>query len=226
VAGTLTLAELRLSLLDTCDGVVAARDELTRLDALAGDGDLGETLATGFTAVRNLLESGEFEDVGAMLTAVGRELGRRAPSTLGTLLAGAFGRMGTQSRGLQALGPAQFAAALGAAVTAVADRGGAAVGQRTVLDAMEPSARAANQAAAAGSGMAEVAASAARAAQEGTVESAALEPQVGRAAWIGARVIGEPDAGATAWAVLMEAFAASVARESAGPGPRSSSSTS
>jgi phosphoenolpyruvate---glycerone phosphotransferase subunit DhaL len=215
VGDQLDLAGFRLALLDTCDGVVNARDELIRLDAVAGDGDLGATLATGFTAVRTLLETQQFEDVGTMLTALGRELGRRAPSTLGTLLAGAFGRMGTQVKGVLNLSPEQLTDALSAAAEAVADRGGVTVGQRTVLDAMEPSARAAAAAAAEGSDVATVASRAAQAARQGAADTARMSPQVGRAAWIGDRVIGEPDAGATAWAVILDAFAAGVARQRA-----------
>jgi phosphoenolpyruvate---glycerone phosphotransferase subunit DhaL len=216
VADTLDLAGFRQALLDTCDGVIAARDELIRLDALAGDGDLGATLATGFKAIRVLLEGEEFQDVGTMLVAVGRELGRRAPSTLGTLLSGAFSWMGKATMGLNVLSASQFGEALSAAGDAIRDRGGVTAGQRTVLDAIEPSAIAACAAAESGSGFAATAGLAAQAARRGAAETAGMEPQVGRAAWIGNRVMGEPDAGATAWAVLLEAFAGSVARRGAG----------
>lgn len=215
MADALDLHDFRHSLLETCDGVVAARDELTRLDAAAGDGDLGATLATGFTSVRTLLEAEEFGDIGTMLVAAGRELGRRAPSTMGTLLAAAFARMGSQAKGLTVLTTAQFGEALVAAGAAVRERGQVTVGQRSVLDAIDPSAQAACSAAASGSDVVAVVTMAARAARDGAAETSRMEPQVGRAAWVGARVVGLPDAGATAWAVLLEAFAESVARRGA-----------
>lgn len=215
MADVLDLPDFRTSLLDTCDGVVAARDELIRLDAAAGDGDLGLTLATGFKAVQAMLESEEFADIGSMLLAVGRELARRAPSTMGTLLAAVFAQMGSQTKGLTTMSGAQFGEALVAGGAAIRDRGQVTVGQRTVLDAIDPSAQAASSAAALGSSFVVVALKAAKAARAGAAETAQMEPQVGRAAWIGTRVVGTPDAGATAWAVMLEAFAESVARRRA-----------
>jgi dihydroxyacetone kinase-like protein len=209
------LAAFRAALCDTCDGVVAAREELIRLDALAGDGDLGATLATGFKAVRVLIDSTEYSDIGSMLTDVGRELGRRAPSTLGTLLSGAFARMGKAVAGKAAVDGADLSDALRAACDAIEQRGGVTTGQRTILDALEPSARAAREAQAANVSVVAVVARAAEAARTGAAATARMEPQVGRAAWIGSRVVGEPDAGATAWAVMLEAFAVGVAHHGA-----------
>ncbi len=39
---------LRAALVHTCDCIAREREQLCALDAAAGDGDLGVTLATGF----------------------------------------------------------------------------------------------------------------------------------------------------------------------------------
>lgn len=204
---SIDLPSFRAALLSMCDGVVVAREELIRLDAFAGDGDLGATLATGFKAVKTTLDTTEYPDVGAMLVAVGGELGRRAPSTLGTLLSSAFIRMGKVMTGKNEVDGFDFVAMLRGACEAIEQRGGVTTGQRTILDAIDPSARAASEAQIAHPDITTVILAAAQAAKVGAAETATMAPQVGRAAWIGARVIGEPDAGATAWAVILEAFA-------------------
>src|SRR4051794_40798531 len=83
----LTSDRLRESLLFACERLKDARQELCSLDAAAGDGDLGATLANGFAAVADRLLAMGNARPGAIFIEVGSELARTAPSTLGTLLA-------------------------------------------------------------------------------------------------------------------------------------------
>ena len=203
----LTFQELRAALTRVADRMEASRDELCALDAIAGDGDLGVTMATGFAAVRPLIESPPAEDAGQLLSQIGMQLGRAAPSTMGTLTATAFLRAGTKVRGKVDLTADDVAGLLEAAAQGIRDRGKADVGQRTALDALVPAATAAREAADGGQSPAAVLASAADAAEAGAASTAEMEPQVGRAAWIADRARGNRDAGATAWATLLRALA-------------------
>jgi dihydroxyacetone kinase-like protein len=188
--------------------VRSARDELCALDASAGDGDLGATLELGFTEIATLLDSSaEYEDIGALLRAVGLELARKAPSTMGTLLAGAFLQAGKELAGCTELGARDAVTFLRAASEAVADRGHAAVGERTVLDSMAPAAAAAAASAEQGGSPAAVFAAGASGAQEGAAATAGMEPKHGRANWIKERAFGSRDAGAVAWAVYVGGLA-------------------
>src|SRR4051794_18447891 len=74
--------------------VQAAQADLNRLDGVAGDGDLGATMATGAAALLMLLPELETQDLAAALRRCGGELARKAPSTCGTLLATAALRAG------------------------------------------------------------------------------------------------------------------------------------
>jgi dihydroxyacetone kinase-like protein len=197
------------ALLLTCDRVDAAKEELCALDAVAGDGDLGATLASGFTHVRAVLEDPDLDrgDVGALLTQAGGVLARKAPSTIGALLATAFMRAGAELKGCVALDAVQAARLLQTASDAVAERGRVETGQRTVVDAMAPAAEAGAEASRRNADPAEVFRAAAAAASRGAEATAEMEPVVGRAGWIADRARGHADAGATAWAVIVSAIA-------------------
>ena len=187
--------------------VCAAQDELCALDAAAGDGDLGATLAMGFTHLNRWLETFDGDDVGALLFAYGAELARTAPSTIGTLLATAYMRAGKQVSGLTELQGPDVAALLEAAANGVAERGRADVGQRTILDAMFPSSSAAADAVEQGRDAQDAMRAAAIAARAGADATAQMEPQHGRAGWIKDRARGLEDAGAVAWAIYLGGLA-------------------
>lgn len=205
---TITGRVFEQALLLAGDRVIAAREELCALDAAAGDGDLGATLAVGFGHVRNALDADpDGGEIGAMLAKAGGELARKAPSTIGALLATAFLRAGTTLSGVEGMQASEVAILLRVAATAVAERGGAAAGQRTILDAMLVAAEAAEAAALRGIDGPEtlqIAATAAKVAAQATAE---MEPQLGRAGWIKDRAWGTPDAGAVAWAIFLDGLA-------------------
>lgn len=198
----ISAAELKELLVRAGDLVCGARDELCALDAAAGDGDLGATLATGFAHGREALEqAGEDEDAGALLRRLGLELARKAPSTIGALLASAFLCAGKELDGRSELGADEIAALLQAAAAGVSERGGATPGQRTIVDAMVAAADAAD--AARGGGIGATLQAGAAGARAGAEATAAMEPQHGRAGWIADRARGSQDAGAAAWAVFV-----------------------
>lgn len=206
-SGTLGAGALAARFAAAADHVVAARDELCALDAVAGDGDLGVTLATGFTAVRSLVAASPSGDAGELLVAVGRELGRKAPSTIGTLISIALVRAGVALRGKRELAAGDVATMLEVAAAAVRERGHVQTGQRTVLDAIAASADEARRASTAGQNAVEVLELAAAAARSGADSTVAMEPVVGRAGWLKERARGHADAGATAWAIFLGGLA-------------------
>jgi len=196
-----------------CSDMTAARDELCELDAAAGDGDLGVTIATGFQAGEAYLAGSDEADPGTALVAVGGEFARKAPSTIGALLATAFMRGGKAIQGSDPIDAAAVAALLDAAATGVAERGRASAGERTVLDAMRPAADAALAAAGEGATGLEALRRAAAAGRAGAEATAEMEPRHGRAGWIPDRARGKPDAGAAAWAMFLASLETRVGAE-------------
>jgi dihydroxyacetone kinase-like protein len=190
-----------------------ARDELNRLDAAAGDGDLGLTMTAAAQGAAALAERGELDGkpLAEALRALGRELARCAPSTSGTLLARGLLQAGREA-GDHADDPpvGQAAALVRAGIAGIQKAGKAQPGDRTMLDALMPLAAALQDAADRGEPPAAATAAAAQAARAGAESTKDLEPKVGRASWIPDRARGNVDAGAHAVAIIAAAVATAV----------------
>lgn len=197
---------------DAAEAVLNAADELNRLDAQAGDGDLGVTMATAARAVQSVLPTVWDQAPPELLRACGSAIAQKAPSTAGTLVATGLLRA---ARALAAPGAPEGAAAVAMALesagSGIAERGKAELGSKTMLDSLAPAAAAAAVAAAAGHGVEAVLESASAAAETGAAATAGMRPRHGRAGWLAERSAGHEDAGARLVAIAMHAAAASVA---------------
>src|SRR5262245_5447414 len=172
--------------------LVDRKDELNRLDGVAGDGDLGLTVSTGARALLELAPSLEALPEAEAIRKAGTEIARKAPSTGGTLIAFALMAAAKASVAPEAPAVERAAAYLEAAAASIAHRGQVAPGDRTMLDALQPAAEAL-RAAAAGSSGAEAARAAAEAADAGAKGTASMAAKVGRAGWLADRAAGHED---------------------------------
>ncbi|MBC8536100.1 dihydroxyacetone kinase subunit DhaL [Feifania hominis] len=189
------------------DKMAASRDLLCELDSVAGDGDLGLTMAHGFTAVSDSMAASAEQDLGKLLMAAGMAMAEKVPSTMGTLMASAVMAAGKSVKGKTALVPADLPGMVQAAVEGIKKRGKAEQGDKTILDAMIPAAEAMGalgEQATAG----EFASAGRRAAAEGVEQTKQMKPKFGRAAWYGEQNIGKQDPGATAALCVAEAVEA------------------
>ncbi|HEY7303232.1 MAG TPA: DAK2 domain-containing protein, partial [Bryobacteraceae bacterium] len=93
---------------------------------------------------------------------------------------------------------------------AISEIGGAAAGDRTMLDALLPFVRALNAAFEAGQPLSEALADAAAAAEEGAQATTQMLPRRGRSSYLGDRCLGHPDPGAVAVAIWLRAVANSI----------------
>ena len=200
------------------EALIASRERLNEADSTAGDGDLGITAASMGEALIALAPELDGVEPAAALRRIGLEIGARAPSTFGTLislgLVGASRALGAADEAPDArLADPERAARLARAVeSAIATRGKAARGGKTLLDALGPAADALGVAAEAGVSLAEAAALASLAALEGADDTAGMEPTMGRQAWLADRARGSVDAGALAVAIAFRAAADQLAR--------------
>jgi dihydroxyacetone kinase len=181
------------------------KDELNRLDGVAGDGDLGLTVSAGARALLDLAPTLEELPEAEAIRRCGTEIARRAPSTGGTLIAFAFMAAAKASVAPVATAVERAAAYLDAAADSIAQRGQVAPGDRTMLDAFRPAADAVRAAAERGDDAASAAQAAAQAADEGAMGTAAMAAKVGRAGWLADRAAGHEDAGARLIAMAIRA---------------------
>lgn len=174
--------------------------ELNALDAALGDGDHGTGISTAF---RHAAEGvAEAENPAEVLRLTASSLMNRMGGSSGALYGTLFLRVSAAVQGLDTLDLNAFAALWEAGLKGVKERGKAAEGDKTMLDALAPAA-AAFQAAPDLLSALEAAAQAARAGAEKTKEMIAKH---GRAKYTGERSLGHVDAGAASVALMFEAM--------------------
>ncbi|WP_086819267.1 dihydroxyacetone kinase subunit DhaL [Allokutzneria sp. NRRL B-24872] len=185
--------------------VIAHRDELVELDRVIGDGDHGENLHRGFTAVLAKLDGGGFDSPAAVLKVTATTLISTVGGAAGPLYGTAFLRSATALGNVSEVDGRQVVAALEAALEGVVARGKAAPGDKTMVDALTPAVAAARSTVDAG--VAEVLMAAADAAEQGAAATVPLVARKGRASYLGERSAGHLDPGARSTAVLLRALA-------------------
>jgi len=182
-----------------------AEAELTDLDSRVGDGDLGISMVRGAAAIRGLPEDA-WRAPDCALAAMAHALRRAIGGSSGPFYATALLRA-ARMLGAGPVTAESWARAFAAAVSSIAELGGAKRGDRTMLDALAPARDAFGAALAEGLAVDAAWARAIAAAEEGAAATAAMHPRLGRAAYQGSRAIGTPDAGAMAVLVWMRAIA-------------------
>ncbi|GHD33019.1 dihydroxyacetone kinase subunit DhaL [Streptomyces galbus] len=171
-------------------------ERLTALDSPIGDADHGSNLRRGFAAVTAALEKEAPRTPGAVLILAGRQLISTVGGASGPLYGTLLRRTGKALGDAPEVGPEQLAEALRAGVDAVMQLGGAAPGDKTMIDALVP----AVDALADGFGAARAAA------EQGAEATTPLQARKGRASYLGERSIGHQDPGATSAALLIAAL--------------------
>ncbi|SDP68250.1 dihydroxyacetone kinase, C-terminal domain [Actinopolyspora xinjiangensis] len=189
------------------DAMAEHRDELVELDRAIGDGDHGENMDRGFRAVVAQLDLADPPTPGAVLKLVATSLISSVGGASGPLFGTAFLRAASSAGEVEELDGATLAASLRAAVEGVVSRGKAEPEDKTMIDALLPAVRAAEERATSGADPAEVLAAAAEAATTGARSTVPLIARKGRASYLGDRSAGHLDPGARSVALLLAAFA-------------------
>ena len=187
----------------------ANETELGRIDAVAGDGDHGRGMVKGIDAALASVASLEGAGPAWILRCAGRAWAAGAGGTSGVLW----------GAGLEAAGDAltdvrdEYGAdvvrdAVAAFADAIRDLGRAEPGDKTLVDALLPFQRALGERLAEGMSPADAWRAAAAVAVTAAEATAQLTPKKGRARPLAEKSVGTPDAGATSFALLVEALGA------------------
>lgn len=198
-----------------CDMMMASvrvindqRDHLNELDGVIGDGDHGLTMEMGWKAVQSVLEK---HDANATITALCDDIAEAFLETVGAsagpLYSSGFKGAGAAVSDRLNLDAGALVAWLAGMAQGIQDRGGAVVGQKTMVDAWVPAAEAASARLAAGGNPAQCFAAAADAARAGASSTKDLVSQMGRSKKLGERSKGHIDPGAESAALLLRAWA-------------------
>jgi dihydroxyacetone kinase phosphoprotein-dependent L subunit len=173
------------------------------LDAVVGDGDFGYSLARGFEIVLSDWDELGYDDVGSLLKKTALVLTKRIGGTSGPIWGTAFLRAGVTLAPTPNPTSDEVIAALRAAIDGIKQRGDTDLGDKTLLDALEPAVDELEKALNEGAPDAlERAAAVARTSAENTKGMLAKR---GRASYTGERSRDSVDAGAVGIAVMLEA---------------------
>ncbi|MFE9810033.1 dihydroxyacetone kinase subunit DhaL [Streptomyces sp. NPDC005227] len=181
------------------------------LDAVAGDGDFGFSLARGFEIVLADWDTLDPQTPPELLKKVAMVISKRVGGTSGPLWGTAFLRAAMAVKDRDELDAADAVAMLRAAAEGIKARGRSDLGDKTLLDALIPMTDALEQRTADGeppATAAELAALAATTARTAADATTPMQARRGRQSYTGERSIGSPDPGAVAVAVMAERVAA------------------
>ena len=196
---------VKLALAALSDAIENNKDELGRIDAIAGDGDHGIGMSRGGLAAR---AAGEASDGGVktVLAAAGRAFGDRAGGTSGVLWGLLLEEIGKELGNQEELTAQRVADAIANAAVTLKSFSKAELGDKTMLDSLFPFVDTLSARVAAGDGLADAWEKAAQASTEAAQATAALVPKIGRARPLAERSVGTPDPGAVSLAMIAESI--------------------
>ena len=195
-------ARLRQVAEDVAKALIAAEQQLTDLDSVTGDGDLGTSMKRGAEAVL-ALPAQAFADVSSGLSAMGDAMRKAIGGSSGPFYATGLMRAARHLAGSDAPTAKELAEAFVAAVEAVSELGGAKPGDRTMVDALHPAATTFRDRLAEGQSVEVAWGEAVAAGEAGAEATKDMTPRLGRASYLGERAKGHADGGAVAVMVWM-----------------------
>ena len=201
---SLNLSETIEMMKRIASSIIEAEPLLTDADRNLGDGDHGLGMERGMNAVIEKLETSEPNDVSEVFKLSGMammsSMGGASGALFGTLFRNGGkaldGRANFDSEGLNLF--------LNAANDGVKARGGAAPGDKTMIDALEPASNRAEELSK--SPLCEAIKMVALSANEGKDNSKDMVATMGRAKTLGEKSLGHPDAGACSVAIIIQAM--------------------
>jgi len=172
-------------------------DELTALDQAIGDGDHGLNMRRGALAIQARLDELAGQDFNDAM----KTMGMTCMSTIGGSSGPVFGTLlVTLGKTLpEAPGPADMAVALDAGIKALTRLGKAEVGQKTLLDVLDPVQKLLN------AGGDDIVARVRQCAMDSAQATAQTAATRGRSSFLGDRALGHVDPGSRSMALIIGA---------------------
>jgi dihydroxyacetone kinase-like protein len=187
--------------------IAEQKDYLTQLDAAIGDADHGANMHRGLQAVLAKKADLQNSDIGAMLKGVAMTLISTVGGASGALYGTFFLQASTLAGGRTELSPSEFGSVLEKGLAGIVLRGKAALGDKTMIDALQPAIKAYKLSIDSDETLEQALSKAVIAAEEGLKSTVPLVARKGRASYLGERSAGHPDPGATSTLILFRSAA-------------------
>lgn len=182
------------------------KNYLIELDGVVGDSDLGLTMSDGFAAAYNTIEKSDEADIGVLVYKAGKSMSTAVPSTMGTLMASGLMQVGKELKGKAELSNNDIVTFFEAFFLGIQKRGKAKVGEKTVLDGLDPAIKALKETLNSGGSISKAAIKAREGAEEGLKNTTTMVAVHGRAATRGEASRSLEDPGAAVAVLIMKAF--------------------
>jgi dihydroxyacetone kinase len=205
-AASARAAQRVLAAFESASGALVAEEgRLGAIDAVAGDGDHGVGMVRGVKAATQAARDAVQQGAGAgtTLRVAGERWSAVAGGTSGALWGWALAAAGDVIGDADAPRDEDILAAVRAFADSVMRRGGAAIGEKTMVDAIAPFTEELAAALGRGLGTAQAWAAAATVTQAAAEKTADYASGRGRSRLHGDRSIGTPDPGAVSFALIV-----------------------
>jgi dihydroxyacetone kinase phosphoprotein-dependent L subunit len=200
----ITLADVETAIKTVAATALENEQYFCELDSYAGDADFGVSLATGFRVVQSNWNDLDRSSIGSFLLKISMIMTSNVGGCSGPIWGTGFMRAGLLSKDRTTITLADLDKMLSAAIEGIQKRGGAQLGDKTLLDAVIPIRDIVHEnAAKPDADPREVLEQATRVANEAIERTKGLIAKRGRQQFVGERSKGTPDPGIVAIATMM-----------------------
>jgi dihydroxyacetone kinase-like protein len=184
--------------------IMNEKDHLNKLDAACGDGDFGIGMYLGFKSVQEAVEEQTAGGISALLSWTGSAVLSSVGGASGPIFGTFFTEMGQRAKGKSEIRLGDLATMLNASLEGVCLRGRAKVGDKTLVDALEPAVRSLREAASHKTELLPALQAMVEASKRGCDSTANLVAKHGKAKYLGEQAVGHIDPGAYVVQVIFE----------------------
>lgn len=210
----ISIEKAKEMLIYVADKIIENKPYLTEIDSAIGDGDHGIGMAGGMQKAKTKLEGqASFDSVYDVFATAGKAMLMSMGGASGVIFGSLYlaGAKGMEPK--TALTAGDLAAMERKSLEAIKERGKASVGDKTMVDALEPAVEAME--ASSEKGLLEMLKEAEKAAYQGVENTKNQLAKYGRAKSLLERAIGHQDAGATSVAIIFRSMREFVEKEEA-----------
>jgi dihydroxyacetone kinase len=190
-----------------CEKIIESEKDLTKLDTLVGDGDMGLSFKRGAQLVLERVEPEKIKNVAQLIRTVALAVQEIGGSSGALLSAGILTLAHSLKENRNEQGAKLWSIAMDQGVTAITKLGGAQKGSRTMMDALIPLKDELLECAKRNTTGQELKGKLVKASQDGADSTKDMEPGEGRSGLIEAsKIVGNPDPGAVAMAIMVKVW--------------------
>ena len=203
---SITQARVKEIVKKLCAVVIENEVYFCELDSAAGDGDFGMSLAKGFREIQRQIDEIDISSIHKFLRECSLILQEFCGGASGPIWGSAFNAAGSAAKGKDSLELEDISLMFASAAEAIQRRGGAKIGDKTLLDAFIPASLSLQESAKEGLPIQAAFEIARQKAEEGAEATKMMVASKGRATYVGERSLSHPDAGAMAISVIFKSL--------------------